>query len=301
MKVYTIIVTYNAMKWIERCVTSLLNSTIQTSIVIIDNCSKDETVSFVKKTYPQTTVITQEKNLGFGQANNVGIRMALANGATHILLLNQDAWIDSKMLETLLPFDDGKTVLSPVHLNGAATAIDKNFLTNAIIRSGYDNLRIDDPLLTRAKGLHPAQEICAACWLIPRRIIEKIGGFNPLFFHYSEDVNYQYRLFYHHMRIAWAGGTHVCHDREFRKRQPATYIRVRQELVLRASNINVSPLKATLQEIRYGIGVLHTALAYREWRSIAYFWKAYFYMLTHMAKAINDSRNIEKKQGENWL
>ena len=55
MKVYTIIVTYNAMKWIERCVTSLLNSTIQTSIVIIDNCSKDETVSFVKKTYPQTT------------------------------------------------------------------------------------------------------------------------------------------------------------------------------------------------------------------------------------------------------
>ena len=34
MKVYTIIVTYNAMKWIERCITSLLNSTIDRKSVV---------------------------------------------------------------------------------------------------------------------------------------------------------------------------------------------------------------------------------------------------------------------------
>ena len=83
MKVYTIIVTYNAMKWIERCVTSLLNSTIQTSIVIIDNCSKDETVSFVKKTYPQTTVLTQEKTLGFAWHLPMGRHIYCCSIKTH--------------------------------------------------------------------------------------------------------------------------------------------------------------------------------------------------------------------------
>lgn len=301
MKVYAIIVTYNAMKWIERCITSLLNSTMQMTIIIIDNCSKDETVSFVRKRFPQVTIVLQEKNLGFGQANNIGIRMALAEGATHVLLLNQDAWIDRKMLEALLPFDDGRTILSPVHLNGKATVIDKNFLQNAVTRSGYSHLRRGDALLTQATGLHPAKEICAACWLIPRNILKKIGGFSPLFFHYSEDVNYQQRLFYHNMRIGWVGGTHMCHDREFRKRMPETYIKIRQELTLRASDINISPVTAALQQIRYGIGVLHTACAYGEWRSIAYLCKAYFYTMTHMAKIISESRDKEKRQGETWL
>lgn len=301
MKIFTIIVTYNAMKWAKRCLNSILDSTIHTSIIVIDNGSKDKTVKFIKQNYPEVTVIPQERNLGFGQANNMGIRMALANGATHVLLLNQDAWIDRRMLEILLSMDDEHTILSPVHYNGTGTAIDKNFLTNAIIRSGYNHLIEKDALLAHAVGLHPAREICAACWLINRNILESIGGFNPLFFHYCEDVNYQQRLAYHNMRIAWTGGTYVCHDREFRRKAPETYIKIKQELVLRATNINVSQLKAWLQQWRYAMGVVHTATMYNEWKSVAYLTKAVISILFCMGKAISDSRRIEKEKGENWL
>lgn len=289
------------MKWIRKCIDSLLASSTPVSIIIIDNGSKDETVDFIRHTYEQITLIRSRKNLGFGQANNIGIRLAIDNGATHVLLLNQDAWIDKTMLNLLLPWDDGHTILSPVHLNGQGTAIDKNFLTNAVVRSNYNQLRERDNLLMNAKGIHPAHEICAACWLVPRNILLSIGGFSPLFFHYCEDVNYQHRLIYHNMKIAWVGGTYVYHDREFRPRKQATYISIRQELILRATNINQTTLRTIYEQYRYGLGVIHTAITYKEWKSIAYLVKASINLLFQFRHSIKDSRIRETKSGRTWL
>ena len=205
------------------------------------------------------------------------------------------------MLSVLLPYDDGKTLLSPVHLNGGHTAIDHNFLKNAVIRSGYSKLLDSDALLAHASGLHPAQEICAACWLISKSILENIGGFNPLFFHYNEDNNYQHRLFYHGYRIAWVGGTYVCHDREFRDDTIIKYYRVRQDLVLRSSDINHSRLMGFLLQIRYGMGTLHESFTRRDFTGFRYFLKAAWDLATHDFGAVARSRKAEKQLQANWL
>ena len=83
MNIYTIIVTYNAMQkqWIDRCLKSLENSTIQTTAIIIDNNSTDGTRDYVPTKYPAAIWLPQEKNLGFGQANNVGIKWAMEHNA----------------------------------------------------------------------------------------------------------------------------------------------------------------------------------------------------------------------------
>ena len=134
-KVYTILVTYNAMPWIERCIGSLQASSMPTKVIVVDNHSADATMDFIRSHYPDIILLPQERNLGFGQANNIGIRYALEHDATHVLLLNQDAWIEEKMIETLLQYDDNNSLLSPIHLNGEGDAIDANFKRNAIERS----------------------------------------------------------------------------------------------------------------------------------------------------------------------
>lgn len=297
-RIYAVIVTYNAMPWIDRCIASLFASGYPVSPIVVDNNSQDGTVSYLRDIYPEVILFPEGVNHGFGQANNIGIRYALANGADYVLLLNQDAWIAPDMLETLIPFDDGKTILSPVHTNGKATALDHFFRQNSVERSGYAGLLDDDALLHHAQGLHPASEIPAACWLIPRHIIECIGGFSPLFFHYSEDLNYQQRLRFHGARIAWVGGTIVCHDRENRGRQPVRYHLVLQELILRVTNINVSLMGGWLTQWRYTLGVLHAAFLYSEPVAVWYLFKACLHLPW---RRIVQSRKKEKQKGPTWL
>ena len=81
MKVYTIIVTYNGDKWIEKCLRSLRDSTLSLSVLVIDNASTDKTVNIVKEQFPEFQLIETGANLGFGKANNIGLEMALQKNA----------------------------------------------------------------------------------------------------------------------------------------------------------------------------------------------------------------------------
>ena len=82
-RTYIIIVTYNGMKWLEAC----LSSCRKYSVIVIDNNSSDNTVSFIEQKYPNTILLKQNKNLGFGAANNIGINYALQNNADYVFLL----------------------------------------------------------------------------------------------------------------------------------------------------------------------------------------------------------------------
>ena len=90
------------MKWIDKCLSSILSSSIHLTPIVVDNNSADNTAEYILSDYPNTILIKSHINLGFGQANNKGIQYALQNGATHVLLLNQDAWIAPDMIEKML-------------------------------------------------------------------------------------------------------------------------------------------------------------------------------------------------------
>ena len=102
MKVYSIVVTYNGEQCITKCLQSLRESTQPSEVILIDNASSDQTVAFVRMHFPEVRVITQSCNLGFGAANNIGIRIALNEGADYLFLLNQDAWVTPDCIEKLI-------------------------------------------------------------------------------------------------------------------------------------------------------------------------------------------------------
>jgi GT2 family glycosyltransferase len=88
---------------------------------VVDNNSADDTVNFIKANYPEVTLLEQNKNLGFGKANNIGISLAMKNEADYVFLLNQDAWVQPDTIEKLVSAHQREPqfgILSPMHLNG---------------------------------------------------------------------------------------------------------------------------------------------------------------------------------------
>ena len=299
-KIYAIIVTYNAMQrgWIDRCMKSLAESTIPVVPIIVDNGSTDGTRDYVPATYPDAIWMPQERNLGFGQANNVGMRYALQNEADYVLLLNQDAALDSDAIEKMIAVGDGESLLSPLHLNGDGTRIDEIFRFTLRDARNFMN----DDLLIRHK-LAPCYEtgdICAACWLMPISLIRKIGGFNPLFFHYSEDNNYYHRMLYHGVRTLLVPQVYMYHDRLLQGNiQVFNRRRLRRDLLLSATNINLSFGKCCLRWIKRLYECYFLDCPSHQYIPGA--WVVEMGWLLLHIRSIIKSRCVEKKIQMNWL
>ena len=245
MKVLVIIVSYNFEPWLERCLGSLRHSFYPVDTVVIDNGSTDQTIQRIRKDYPETRLLPQNKNLGFGRANNIGMQIALAEGYDFVFLLNQDAWIDSNTIGKLVELSQSHPqygILSPVHLTGKGDKPDPGF-------GYYAQIQQLDQLSD--KNILPIPFANAALWMIPVSVLKKVGGFSPLFYHYGEDKDFVNRLTYHDYQVGYSPQVFGNHDREYR---PLTHqVFLRTEYVYHLSeyaNIHHNWLKA------FGYGVL---------------------------------------------
>lgn len=218
MKTVVVIVTYNGMKWIDNCLNSILNSSIPVSIIVVDNCSSDGTIEFIKTNFHDVFLLEQNDNIGFGKANNIGISLAMKNGADYVFLLNQDAWVEINTLEKLIKAHQKEPefgIVSPMHLNGKGDALDYNF-SNFINPPICKNIYSDIFLNTVHDKIYEVQFVNAAAWLVTKKCIDTVGGFNPSFFHYAEDDNYIQRLKYHNLNVGVVPNAIVFHDRDKR-------------------------------------------------------------------------------------
>ncbi|KIC94654.1 glycosyltransferase family 2 protein [Flavihumibacter solisilvae] len=218
--VYFVIVTYNGEQWIHKCLDSVFrNQDMRVKAIVIDNGSQDRTVEVVRDNYPQVKLIETGRNLGFGQANNIGIKVALNDAADFLFLLNQDAWLVDDCLSTMISFLESHWeigVLSPVHLNGTGNDIDRNFsdyLQQSDLKQFFQQVLMSHSFKA---GYIETEFVNAAAWLVSRECIEKVGGFDPVFFHYGEDNNFLQRVKYWGYKICILTSVYICHDREQR-------------------------------------------------------------------------------------
>lgn len=299
MNIFCVIVTYNGMKWIDKCLSSILSSSIHITPIVVDNNSADNTTEYILSDYPNTILIKSHINLGFGQANNKGIQYALQNGATHVLLLNQDAWIAPDMIEKMLPYMDDYSLISPLHMTGKGDRMDTNFCKHAVMRSP-ELERLQNDWTVGQTNKYYTDEINAACWLLPRVVIEEIGGFNPLFFHYAEDNDYLQRIHYHQKGIYFIPSARVFHDRENIAVKCPSMQSIYQNLILRAVNINYCTLHCLFIRWRYVLAVIHTAIRERRIKDIQYLIQALMRYHT-MHRAIHNNRKTLKTKGAHWI
>ncbi|MDD2494357.1 MAG: glycosyltransferase family 2 protein [Tissierellia bacterium] len=304
-KVYCIIVTYNAMKWVDKCLGSLRESTIPIHPVIIDNSSSDETVEYISTNYPEVYLTANNKNMGFGQANNQGIEYAYKQGATHFFLLNQDAWINSNTVQNLLNVQDkyNFAITSPIHLNGKGNSLDRNYFAYTVLNT--QNIEfVSDLILKSLKPYYLATRINAAAWMLPRKTIIEIGGFDPVFFHYGEDNNYCQRVKYHKGKIAFVSESFVYHDREL-KGNVKVYNKnsTISSLLTQYADVRYNLLQ--INKLRFKFHVLNVLVAVKyllkfKFKELGYILNGYVVFISKIPM-ISRSLKENRKIAPNWL
>lgn len=212
--IFAIVVTYNGSQWIDKCFGSLVNSSIPLKILAIDNGSTDGTPNIIREKFPQVEVIETGENLGFGKANNIGLKRTLDENADYAFLLNQDAWIESDTIEKLVAIQQNNKqlhLLSPIHLNGKGDTIDRNFQN--YLGPNFTPGFYSDLFTKQIKPYYIGKYANAAAWLLTNHCLQVVGGFDPMFKQYGEDDNYINRLHTKKLALAIVPDALIYHDR----------------------------------------------------------------------------------------
>ena len=194
--VAVVIPNYNGVKYLESCLASLSEQSFKDfCVIVVDDCSTDESVALCKECAPEAIVISREQNGGFSATVNDGIRRAMQMDAEYILLLNNDTQAAPDFIE---------------HLYTTACASAKCFSVQARMLSMADPEILDDAgdfymlpgfAYARGKGKSAKRYLetdkifcaCAGAAIYKTSVLKDIGLFDEMHFAYLEDVDIGYR------------------------------------------------------------------------------------------------------------
>ena len=259
--VYVIVVTYNAESYYQQCFESLALSGVKANVIVVDNASSDGFLERAISEFPEIEFVKCNTNHGFGEGNNVGLRIARERGATHFLLLNQDATIEVNTIEALLLASEHEPrfdVLSPMQLNGEGEGLE-HFFSRFAAPEYCPDLYSDACLGKLRDSPYEVSFVQAACWLLTRKCVETVGGFNPLFFMYGEDNDYLHRVVFHGMRAGIVAGARIKHSHVARTSTPFNLdpdiVTKRQLLIDLCDPHAATSPRTALREFRRGLAV----------------------------------------------
>jgi GT2 family glycosyltransferase len=196
-----LIVSYNSRSDLETVLRSLTETapTVPHEIVVVDNASTDSTPTYIRERWPGVRLIASESNLGFAHANNLGIRNT---SSELVLLVNPDTIVsgsDVDQLVSVLESQPDVAVVGPRIVDGTGRAE----LSFGAMISPWAELRQKVLVRGNDRGVSPITAIVdrmtrrtrrvdwvsGACLLIRRQDLDQVGGFDPRFFMYAEDVD----------------------------------------------------------------------------------------------------------------
>lgn len=188
-----IILNYNAGKLLLECVESVFDTNYgNLEVIIVDNASKDESHKICKQKFNKIRLIENEKNLGYCEGNNVGIRSAKGN---FIVILNPDTKVDPNWLSELM---------SAYNLCGEGLYQPK-FLTTSnheILMSTGNMIQLFGFGYSRGKGeidkkqfeeLETVGYASGTCLFTSCKTLQKIGLLDPFLFAYHDDLDLGWR------------------------------------------------------------------------------------------------------------
>ncbi len=241
--VIIIVITYNGANYLERLFNSIINFEPNTDILVIDNNSRDNSVAIIEK-FENIKLIQLDRNLGFGRANNIGLKYALDNSYNYVFLFNQDTYLSKSIFRELIQisnFNNNFCLLSPLQMDGTNTKLESSF-EKFLYESGFISQKFINP----DEDLFKLNFVQAASWFIPIQIIKLVGGFDPIFFHYGEDNNYCQRLEFFKVPIYVVQSLSICHDSNpFNVNYPRNYgsyhlNRLKCNFLIKYTNINLN-------------------------------------------------------------
>ncbi len=216
--VSVVVVTWNALPFIERCLESVRGC----DVVVVDHGSTDGTLELVRERFPEVRLLEQE-NKGMGGGNNAGMRAAEGRW---FFLLNSDAWVVGDGLERLVAFGDEHpraAVVGPrlVNPDGSLQRSARGEPTLWRLATEYLFLR---KLAPRTRLLNPLYRgdfrhdrveevdwLYGPALLVRREAVDQVGLFDEDFFMFSEEVDWLTRFRRAGWQVLFFPGAEVVH------------------------------------------------------------------------------------------
>lgn len=208
MEVSIIIVNYNTKDLLKDCIKSIKEKTlgVEYEIIVVDNDSSDGSIEMLRKEFPDIRAISSGANLGFGKANNLGMKHA--NGK-YMFLLNSDTILVNdavtkfyNIAEDLESKGYNIGALGSILLNADGNTCHSyySFITpKSEIREAiakYLPFLLPKEIMNppMVKGIKSVDYVTGADMFVPKKVFETTGGFDPDFFMYCEEVDWQKRM-----------------------------------------------------------------------------------------------------------
>ncbi len=155
-------------------------------VILVDNGRGEDFDENFRSIIPNIRIIHSEKNLGFAEANNLGIKQA---GGEYILLLNNDTEVEGRLIEDLLHhFDDDTAAISPViHYYEDQKRI--QFAGNTVINPFTGRNKVYSEISGESK-LKETAYFHGAAVMIRTSAIEECGLMPEEFFLYYEELSW---------------------------------------------------------------------------------------------------------------
>ncbi len=194
--------------------------TIQT--IVVDSGSQDGSVAMVADEFPDVTLIACPENVGFARGNNIGFAEA---GGRYVLLLNPDTVVVGDALTVMvdrLRQDTSIGALGPQLLNPdgtvqssrrrfptVATGLFESTWLEGVAPSGVlDRYYMADRPDDRATEV---DWVTGAAIMVPREVIQDVGGLDEGYFMYSEELDWCRRIKEAGWQIVYEPAAQVVH------------------------------------------------------------------------------------------
>jgi GT2 family glycosyltransferase len=219
VKTAAVVVSHDSARVLPRCLESLAEAAAgRLEVVVVDGGSKDGSPDLVRAQFPFARVLELGGNRGFGAADNRGATEVASDA---LLLLNPDAWLVGDALDRLTDALDGDLRLGLVaprlrYPDGRPQFVwapDRGVVGEALqkARNRFEARGWSHRPLERLLRLLDPGWLTVACALVRRAAFDQVGGFDPGYFLYFEDVDLGLRLRRAGWRAAVVEGATACH------------------------------------------------------------------------------------------
>jgi GT2 family glycosyltransferase len=209
MDLSVIIVNYNVKHFLEQCLCSVQKAIagMSAEIIVVDNCSADNSINYLQPKFPAVRFIANEENLGFAKGCNMGLKAATG---TYIQFLNPDTLVPEDCFQKCISFlethaDAGALGIKMVDGRGKFLKESKRSfpspMTSLYKLFGLSKLFPSSPVFSKyhlgnlkENENHEVDVLAGAFMMVKKEVLEKVGSFDETFFMYGEDVDLSYRI-----------------------------------------------------------------------------------------------------------
>jgi len=220
-----IIVNWNTCEITRNCLTSVRDHVegFNYEVIVVDNASSDSSVEMIRAEFPDVRLIVNDSNLGFGRANNIGMRLARGR---YFFLLNSDTVVFDDSVQRLVAFMEAgpgigiagcKLLFEDRTLQGSCSRFPsiKLALLEDLMLYKFMSRRRQGEVLLGGYWEHDQTRDVDAVWgaamLVRREVFDQTSGFDERIFMYGEDLEWCMRVCDLGWRITFAHDCRIVH------------------------------------------------------------------------------------------